>query len=106
MFIPAEGIYYDLLSNKVGASEENLIQPDDLQLPETSPVMKTAEVMQAKIAAHPAWQETSEEDTEKGQILEALEQTRWNRTAAAKQLGMTFRQLRYRIKKYELDDVG
>jgi len=26
MFIPHEGIYYDLLSNKVGASEENLIQ--------------------------------------------------------------------------------
>ena len=26
MFIPHEGIYYDLLSNKVGASEDNLIQ--------------------------------------------------------------------------------
>jgi DNA recombination protein RmuC len=26
MFIPHEGIYYDLLSNKVGAGEENLIQ--------------------------------------------------------------------------------
>ena len=61
--------------------------------------------MQAKIAAHPAWQ-ANEVSTEKSQILEALEQTRWNRTAAAKQLGMTFRQLRYRIKKYELDDVG
>jgi two-component system response regulator PilR (NtrC family) len=85
--------------------ENNVIQPADLQLPETSPVLKTTEVMQAKIAAHPAWQ-ASEVNTEKSQILEALEQTRWNRTAAAKQLGMTFRQLRYRIKKYELDDVG
>jgi two-component system response regulator PilR (NtrC family) len=85
--------------------ENNVIQPDDLQLPETSPVLKTTEVMQAKIAAHPAWQ-ANEVSTEKSQILEALEQTRWNRTAAAKQLGMTFRQLRYRIKKYELDDVG
>ena len=26
MFIPSEGIYYDLLSNTVGAGEENLIQ--------------------------------------------------------------------------------
>jgi len=26
MFIPHEGIYYDLLSNKIGANEENLIQ--------------------------------------------------------------------------------
>ena len=85
--------------------ENNVIQPADLQLPQNSPVLKTTEVMQAKIAAHPAWQ-SSEINTEKSQILEALEQTRWNRTAAAKQLGMTFRQLRYRIKKYELDDVG
>ena len=83
----------------------NIIQPDDLQLPEVSPVVRTAEVMKSKIAAHPAWQ-SNEEDSEKSQILEALEQTRWNRTAAAKQLGMTFRQLRYRIKKYELDDAG
>lgn len=41
--------------------------------------------------------------SEKDQIIEALNKTRWNRTAAAKTLGMTFRQLRYRIKKYELD---
>jgi len=41
--------------------------------------------------------------TEKDQIIDALNKTRWNRTAAAKTLGMTFRQLRYRIKKYELD---
>ena len=84
--------------------EDNVIQPEDLQLPNISPVVKTAEAMQAKISAHPAWQ--PEASDEKTQILEALEQTRWNRTAAAKQLGMTFRQLRYRIKKYELDDVG
>lgn len=84
--------------------ENNVIQPEDLQLPDVSPVVKTAEVMQAKISAHPDWK--PEVNDEKSQILEALEQTRWNRTAAAKQLGMTFRQLRYRIKKYELDDVG
>jgi len=41
--------------------------------------------------------------SEKDQIIYALNKTRWNRTAAAKTLGMTFRQLRYRIKKYELD---
>jgi len=43
------------------------------------------------------------EDREKDLILDALNKTRWNRTAAAKTLGMTFRQLRYRIKKYDLD---
>jgi two-component system response regulator PilR (NtrC family) len=36
-------------------------------------------------------------------IIEALDQTRWNRTKAAELLGMSFRQLRYRIQKYELD---
>ncbi|HNA21259.1 MAG TPA: helix-turn-helix domain-containing protein, partial [Agitococcus sp.] len=34
----------------------------------------------------------------------ALDDTRWNRTAAAKKLGMTFRSLRYRLKKLGLDD--
>ena len=86
--------------------EDNMIQPHDLQLPDVSPVVKTAEAMQAKISAHPDWQAKPTVDDEKSQILEALEQTRWNRTAAAKQLGMTFRQLRYRIKKYDLDDAG
>ncbi|AXU43738.1 helix-turn-helix domain-containing protein [Acinetobacter baumannii] len=29
--------------------------------------------------------------------------THWNRTLAAKKLGMTFRSLRYRLKKFGLD---
>ncbi len=47
--------------------------------------------------------ETYLEDVEKGVILEALEATRWNKTAAAKQLGITFRALRYRLKKLRLE---
>ncbi|MEM6817322.1 MAG: sigma-54 dependent transcriptional regulator [Pseudomonadota bacterium] len=43
------------------------------------------------------------EDMEKQAILEALEKTRYNKTAAAKLLGLTFRQLRYRIKKFGID---
>jgi two-component system response regulator PilR (NtrC family) len=42
-------------------------------------------------------------DIEKTAILRTLEETRWNRTAAAKKLGMTFRSLRYRLKKLGLD---
>ena len=41
---------------------------------------------------------------EKQALLEALQQTGFNRTAAAKRLGMTFRSLRYRLKKMGLDD--
>ena len=36
---------------------------------------------------------------EKEAILEALEKTRYNRTAAAKLLGITFRALRYRMER-------
>lgn len=41
---------------------------------------------------------------EKQLILQALEQTHWNRTAAARKLGITFRSLRHRLKKLGLDD--
>ncbi len=48
-------------------------------------------------------------DIERQRILTALEATRWNRTAAARQLGLSFRALRYRlaklgIEKTEADD--
>jgi two-component system response regulator PilR (NtrC family) len=43
------------------------------------------------------------EDIERDAILKALEQTRYNKTAAAKVLGMSFRALRYRIKKLGLE---
>ena len=36
-------------------------------------------------------------------IEKALIETRWNKTAAAKKLGMSFRSLRYRLKKLGLD---
>jgi two-component system response regulator PilR (NtrC family) len=43
------------------------------------------------------------EDIEKQAICEALEENRWNKTATAKQLGLTFRSLRYRLKKLGLE---
>ena len=42
-------------------------------------------------------------DIERAAIIKALEQTRYNKTAAAKLLGMTFRALRYRIKKLGIE---
>ncbi|HET7160470.1 MAG TPA: sigma-54 dependent transcriptional regulator [Burkholderiales bacterium] len=41
---------------------------------------------------------------ERKHILEALEQTRYNRTAAAKVLGITFRALRYRMERLGIKD--
>jgi len=41
---------------------------------------------------------------ERKAILDALEQTRYNRTAAAKLLGITFRALRYRMERLGIND--
>ncbi len=43
------------------------------------------------------------ERIEKELLLKALDMTHWNRTLAAKKLGMSFRSLRYRLKKLGLD---
>jgi len=43
------------------------------------------------------------ESVERKLILQALEETRWNRTAAAQRLNLTFRSMRYRLKKLGLE---
>ena len=43
------------------------------------------------------------ENVERQRILLALEETRWNRTAAAQRLNLSFRSMRYRLKKFGLD---
>ena len=43
------------------------------------------------------------ENVEKETILRALEQARWNKTRAAKDLGLSFGALRYRMQKLGLD---
>jgi len=46
---------------------------------------------------------TQLEEIERDAIVKALEQSRYNKTAAAKRLGITFRALRYRIKKLGIE---
>ncbi len=43
------------------------------------------------------------DEVQRQAIIEALKKTRYNKTAAAKLLGLTFRQLRYRIKKLGIE---
>jgi two-component system response regulator PilR (NtrC family) len=43
------------------------------------------------------------EDMERATIRKALEDARYNRTAAARALGISFRALRYRIKKLGIE---
>jgi len=47
--------------------------------------------------------ETYLENVERQLLLQALEETRWNRTAAAQRLNLSFRSMRYRLKKLGLD---
>jgi two-component system response regulator PilR (NtrC family) len=43
------------------------------------------------------------ENLEREAIVKALQETRYNKTAAAKKLGITFRALRYKLKKLGID---
>ncbi|MDP4788858.1 MAG: sigma-54 dependent transcriptional regulator, partial [Haliea sp.] len=44
------------------------------------------------------------EDIERNILQAALEQSRWNKTATAKLLGISFRSLRYRLQKLHIED--
>ncbi|VAX08501.1 Type IV fimbriae expression regulatory protein PilR, partial [hydrothermal vent metagenome] len=84
------------LERAVTLCEGNLITLEDLQLPEGSPEDETVDTGKPL--------EDYLGDIEKQAIIKALEETRWNRTAAAKKLGITFRALRYRLSKLGLDE--
>lgn len=43
------------------------------------------------------------EDIERGVLEQALAETRWNKTTTAQRLGISFRQLRYKLKKLGMD---
>ncbi|MFI0377324.1 MAG: helix-turn-helix domain-containing protein, partial [Candidatus Thiodiazotropha sp.] len=65
----------------------------DLHLPENH-LIKTSQTTES--SKQPLGDKM--EQVERQAIIEALEETRWNKTAAAKKLGMTLRSLRYRLK--------
>ncbi len=71
------------------------IQADDLQLP-AAPMTQAPEP--GKMTLEP-YLDQVERDT----IVDALERARYNKTAAAKMLGVTFGALRYRLKKLGLE---
>lgn len=103
----------NILERALTLCEGNEILPEHLQLPAhqstNSSKNSTPLPINNQINSDPE-HSTSEslEDyllgIEKNLIIKALDETRWNRTAAAKKLGMTFRSLRYRLKKLGLDD--
>jgi two-component system response regulator PilR (NtrC family) len=100
----------NVLERAATLCEQSVIRAADLQLPAT--VAAGVAVDAAPGAPHPAAAagkgadaklESQLGDVERRLILDALEATRWNRTAAARRLGLTLRALRYRLKKLGLD---
>jgi two-component system, NtrC family, response regulator PilR len=88
-------------------------QPDDTALPdpvESGAAERAADDTTGHPSPHAAMRlapgeslEAFLDGLERRLINEALEATRWNKTAAAKRLGITFRALRYRLKKLQLE---
>ena len=95
----------NILERALALCSENLIQLEDLQLTPPNEVLKaedSAGTGPSNSAAAPGGGAPLQEyldEVEKAAILEALEKTRYNRTAAAKLLGITFRALRYRMER-------
>ena len=86
-----------------GITETDLMLPEQGHRPEVSltkrgdPIQKqVAPTLSSDLGAHL-------EDQERQLITEALESARWNKTAAAKKLGISFRALRYKLKKLDLE---
>ncbi len=85
----------NILERALALSGDGKIGADDLQLTPAD----TPEAMPAAGANGKYPLQDYLDRVEKEAILEALEKTRFNRTAAAKLLGITFRSMRYRMER-------
>jgi two-component system response regulator PilR (NtrC family) len=83
----------NILERATALCEDNQIQTDDLQLPAIEALSPESQTSLGNMT----------QNIERDQISRALEQSRWNQSAAARSLGITLRQLRYRIQKMELN---
>ena len=87
----------NILERAVALCASKEIQPDDLRL---TPARQAEEAPAGGRWPLPDYLDRVERDA----ILEALEKTRFNRTAAARLLGITFRALRYRMERLGINE--
>ncbi len=90
----------NILERAVTLCADERIEPQDIQLKQGVGFVDLPAVVD-EMAADGL--EGQLEHLEREAILKALEQTRYNKTKAAELLGMTFRQLRYRVKKLGIE---
>jgi two-component system response regulator PilR (NtrC family) len=94
----------NILERALALSASAEIQPEDLQLDGAADSLPDTAATTAEGAggALPDYLD----EIERKAILDALGKTGFNRTAAAKILGITFRQLRYRMQRLGIKDEG
>ena len=95
----------NVLERALTLSSEGVITPEHIRLRASVPPAATeAPAPTGAAAAEGSTALGSQlESIERDAIIKALEKTRYNKTAAAKLLGMSFRALRYRIKKLGIE---
>jgi len=86
----------NILERAIALSDNNIISKNDLHL-------KARPDMTDVKAEKPDIDPMDLAGQERNSIIQALEKTRWNKTAAAKLLGLTLRQLRYRLQKLDIE---
>ncbi len=84
----------NMLERALTLCEGKRIETGDFHLPQSAPPGSAAE--ERGLGNYM-------DEVERQKILEALEATRWNRTQAAKRLGISFRALRYRLEKLGIE---
>jgi two-component system response regulator PilR (NtrC family) len=89
----------NMLERAYTLCEDERIEASDLRLTDSAAAPEAGEPSLAEVDNL----EDYLESVERKLILQALEETRWNRTAAAQRLNMSFRSMRYRLKKLGLD---
>jgi len=98
----------NILERACALSNSTQLTATDLHLPQaqTSAAHDTSAHVDTKLSPEAALGQTDDylENVEREILTKALETSRWNKTAAAKLLGISFRSLRYRLKKLNLDD--
>jgi two-component system response regulator PilR (NtrC family) len=95
----------NVLEGAVALCENNTIRPEDLRLsPRTSTTEPESEAEDdVDAAAAEGDLDAYISNLEREAIMKALQETRYNKTAAAKKLGITFRAMRYKLKKLGID---
>ncbi len=101
----------NILERALALAEEDTIGASDLRLPHppvaragmagalAGPMQEAVVDIDPASAALPSYIE----QMERAAIQKALEENRWNKTKTAAQLGITFRALRYKLKKLGMD---